>query len=203
MTSHYKLVIVGGGGVGKSALTIQYIKNHFIEEYDPTIEDSYNKQTVIDDVACFLSILDTAGQEEYSAMRDQYMRTGQGFLIVYSITSRMAFEEVPRFISHILRAADKDHVPMILVGNKSDLILERQVATYEGEELARKYNMPFIETSACLRAGVDEAFQTLVRLVRKELGETPKPKESEVETPKKRKNMIKAKLTKNVKCSIM
>merc|ERR1712137_1153044 len=73
--TEYKLVIVGGGGVGKSALTIQLIQNHFIDEYDPTIEDSYRKQVTIDDETCLLDILDTAGQEEYSAMRDQYMRT--------------------------------------------------------------------------------------------------------------------------------
>ena len=69
--TEYKLVIVGGGGVGKSALTIQLIQNHFIDEYDPTIEDSYRKQVTIDDETCLLDILDTAGQEEYSAMRDQ------------------------------------------------------------------------------------------------------------------------------------
>ena len=45
----YKLVVVGGGGVGKSALTIQFIQSHFVPDYDPTIEDSYRKQCVIDD----------------------------------------------------------------------------------------------------------------------------------------------------------
>lgn len=53
------------GGVGKSALTIQLIQNHFVDEYDPTIEDSYRKQVVIDGETCLLDILDTAGQEEY------------------------------------------------------------------------------------------------------------------------------------------
>jgi GTPase KRas protein len=59
----YKLVIVGGGGVGKSALTIQLIQGHFVDEYDPTIEDSYRKQVNIDNETCLLDILDTAGQE--------------------------------------------------------------------------------------------------------------------------------------------
>lgn len=69
--TEYKLIVVGGGGVGKSALTIQLIQNHFVDEYDPTIEDSYRKQVTIDEETCLLDILDTAGQEEYSAMRDQ------------------------------------------------------------------------------------------------------------------------------------
>jgi small GTP-binding protein len=61
----YKLVVVGGGGVGKSALTIQFIQGHFVDDYDPTIEDSYRKQCVIDDEVALLDVLDTAGQEEY------------------------------------------------------------------------------------------------------------------------------------------
>ena len=98
--TEYKLVIVGGGGVGKSALTIQLIQNHFIDEYDPTIEDSYRKQVTIDNETCLLDILDTAGQEEYSAMRDQYMRTGQGFILTYAITSRQSFDEINVFRDH-------------------------------------------------------------------------------------------------------
>lgn len=108
--AEYRLVVVGGGGVGKSALTIQFILNHFVQEYDPTIEDSYRKQVVIDDETCLLDVLDTAGQEEYSAMRDQYMRTGQGFALVYSITSRESFEELRAFRNQILRVKDRDQV---------------------------------------------------------------------------------------------
>ena len=50
----YKLVVVGGGGVGKSALTIQFIQSHFVSDYDPTIEDSYRKQCVIDEKVAHL-----------------------------------------------------------------------------------------------------------------------------------------------------
>jgi hypothetical protein len=74
-------------------------------------------------------VLDTAGQEEYSAMREQYMRTGEGFLLVYSITSRQSFEEIVTFQQQILRVKDKDYFPIIVVGNKCDLDGERQVST--------------------------------------------------------------------------
>ncbi|KAL8940466.1 MAG: hypothetical protein Q9211_002263 [Gyalolechia sp. 1 TL-2023] len=124
----YKLVVVGGGGVGKSCLTIQLIQSHFVDEYDPTIEDSYRKQCVIDEEVALLDVLDTAGQEEYSAMREQYMRTGEGFLLVYSITSRQSFEEILTFQQQILRVKDKDYFPIIIVGNKCDLDAERQVS---------------------------------------------------------------------------
>ncbi|KAM6225736.1 ras-related protein R-Ras2-like [Porphyrio hochstetteri] len=84
----YRLVVVGRGGVGKSALTIQFIQSYFVMDYDPTIEDSYTKQCVIDERAARLDILDTAGQEEFGALREQYMRTGEGFLLVFSVTDR-------------------------------------------------------------------------------------------------------------------
>ena len=90
--------------------------------------DSYRKQCVIDEEVALLDVLDTAGQEEYSAMREQYMRTGEGFLLVYSITSRQSFEEIMTFQQQILRVKDKDYFPIIVVGNKCDLEGERQVS---------------------------------------------------------------------------
>jgi len=163
----YKLVVVGGGGVGKSALTIQFIQSHFVDEYDPTIEDSYRKQCVIDDEVALLDVLDTAGQEEYSAMREQYMRTGEGFLLVYSITSRNSFEEISQFHQQILRVKDRDYFPVIVVANKADLEFERQVNSGEGLELAKHFGCQFVETSAKARINVDEAFYQLVREIRK------------------------------------
>ncbi|RXK38308.1 Ras-like protein 1 [Tremella mesenterica] len=154
-------------GVGKSALTIQFIQSHFVDEYDPTIEDSYRKQCVIDDEVALLDVLDTAGQEEYGAMREQYMRTGEGFLLVYSITSRSSFEEVSTFHQQILRVKDKDYFPVLLVGNKIDLEYERQVQVSEGRELAKRFGAAFVETSAKNRLNVDEAFHSLVRTIRR------------------------------------
>ncbi|ODM17880.1 Ras-like protein [Aspergillus cristatus] len=163
----YKLVVVGGGGVGKSCLTIQLIQSHFVDEYDPTIEDSYRKQCVVDDEVALLDVLDTAGQEEYSAMREQYMRTGEGFLLIYSITSRQSFEEIMTFQQQILRVKDKDYFPIIVVGNKCDLEKERVVTVEEGEELARQFGCKFIETSAKSRVNVENAFYDLVREIRR------------------------------------
>merc|ERR1719249_211094 len=113
--SCYKLVVVGGGGVGKSALTIQFIQSYFVTDYDPTIEDSYRKQCVIDDDVARLDILDTAGQEEFSAMREQYMRSGEGFLLVFSLTERTSYEEIYKFHKQVLRVKDRDEFPMLIV----------------------------------------------------------------------------------------
>lgn len=164
----YKLVVVGGGGVGKSALTIQLIQSHFVDEYDPTIEDSYRKACVVDDQQVMLDILDTAGQEEYLAMREQYMRTGEGFLLVYAINSRDSLEELQVFYEQIQRVKDADTVPVFVVGNKCDLEIERQVSYEEGLAFAKAIGCPFLETSAKQRINVEESFYGLVRSINAE-----------------------------------
>ena len=166
MMKEYKLVVVGGGGVGKSALTIQLVQSHFVDEYDPTIEDSYRKPCTIDGEQVLLDVLDTAGQEEYSAMREQYMRTGEGFLLVYLINLRDSLEELQQFYEQIQRVKDLDTVPVLVVGNKCDLEIERQVSYEEGLELAKLFGCAFLETSAKQRINVEEAFYGLVRSIR-------------------------------------
>ncbi|EHB18565.1 GTPase NRas [Heterocephalus glaber] len=160
----YKLVVVGAGSVEKSALTIELIQNHFVDEYDPTIEDSNQKQAVINGETCLLDILDTAGQEEYSVMRDQYMRTGEGFLCVFAINNIKSFADVYLYRDQIKQVKHSDDVPMVLVGNKCDL--PRTVDTKQAHELAKSYGIPFIETSAKTRQGVEDAFYTPVREIR-------------------------------------
>ncbi len=73
----YKLVVVGGGGVGKSALTIQFIQSHFVDEYDPTIEDSYRKQCVIDEEVALLDVLDTAVRRSTGKCQPMTHKRGQ------------------------------------------------------------------------------------------------------------------------------
>ncbi|KAG2228864.1 hypothetical protein INT48_003152, partial [Thamnidium elegans] len=154
----YKLVVLGDGGVGKTALTIQ--------TYDPTIEDSYRKQVVIDDQPCVLEVLDTAGQEEYTALRDQWIRDGEGFLLVYSIASRSTFERIERFRNQIFRVKDLDNVPMMLVGNKCDKVTEREVTREEGSAMAKQLACDFIETSAKTCVNVERSFYQVVKAIR-------------------------------------
>mmetsp|Transcript_397 Transcript_397/g.518 ORF Transcript_397/g.518 Transcript_397/m.518 type:complete len:199 (-) Transcript_397:310-906(-) len=172
----HKVIVVGAGGAGKSALTQMFMYGNFVEEYDPTTADSYRKIIEVDNVKCQLDILDTAGQEEY--MRDNYYRLGEGFLCVYSITMRVTFAATNRFYDHILQVKGKDDVPLILVGSKCDLEGDRDVSKEEGQQLADKWKVPFYETSAKTRTNVDEVFTELVRIVaqsKKETGSGEEP----------------------------
>ena len=164
----YKLVIVGDTGVGKSALTIQFIQSQFVGDYDPTIEDSYRKQVTIDGEICLVDILDTAINDEYPGASDRYLRSGQGYIFAYAITSRLAFEEVTAFREKIRSLKDQAQVPMIVVGNKCDLEEERQVTTVEGQDLAKSFGCPFFETSAKERINVEESFFQIAREIMKD-----------------------------------
>ena len=162
----YKLVVLGSGGVGKSALTVQFVQGIFVEKYDPTIEDSYRKQVEVDGQQYMLEILDSAGTEQFSAMRDLYMKNGQGFALVYSITSQSTFKDLARLRYQILVVKDAYFVPMVLVGNKCDLENEREVSRDQGQNLARQWgNITFMESSAKSRINISEIFHDLVRQI--------------------------------------
>lgn len=168
MEEEYKLVLLGNVGVGKSACLIQLINNHFVDEYDPTIEDSYRKQEKVDGKYCVIDILDTTGIEsDYTPMHDQYITTGQGFLLLYSIESRYSFDRISEFYEKIQKCKSNCFVPMIVMGNKCDLDKERQISIEEGEEISKIFGCKFIECSAKEQINIKESFHYIIRELRK------------------------------------
>ena len=94
----YKVIIVGPGAVGKSALTLRFMYDEFVSDYEPTKADSYRKTMKMEDGSeVAIDILDTAGQEDYAVIRDNYIRSGQAFLCVFSVSERSTFEEMDEF----------------------------------------------------------------------------------------------------------
>jgi len=164
----------------------QLCLNHFVETYDPTIEDSYRKQVSIDGQSCMLEVLDTAGQEEYTALRDQWIRDGEGFVLAYSITSRASFSRIQKFYQQIQRVKESSSgapnypgapsmglenlgpAPVMLVGNKSDRVNDREVSTQEGAALAKQLGCEFVEASAKNCINVEKAFYDVVRQLRRQ-----------------------------------
>ncbi|GFY00271.1 ras-related protein Rap-2b [Trichonephila clavipes] len=99
----------------------------FMEKYDPTIEDFYRKEIEVDSAPCVLEILDTAGTEQFASMRDLYIKNGQGFVVVYSITSHQTFQDIKNMKEQIMRVKNTERVPILLVGNKVDLENQREL----------------------------------------------------------------------------
>jgi len=172
----FKVVVLGSGGVGKSALTVQFVSGHFMEKYDPTIEDFYRKEIEVDNCPCVLEILDTAGTEQFASMRDLYIKNGQGFVVVYSLTNHQTFQDIKPMRDQIVRVKGTERVPILLVGNKIDLEGQREVPTVEGMALAQIWGCPFVEASAKNRMNVNEVFAEIVR----EMNMKPETKDREI-----------------------
>ncbi|KAH3766121.1 Ras GTPase [Pelomyxa schiedti] len=163
----YKVIVMGDGGVGKSAITIALTQKQFITEYDPTIENAYTFSLTVEERICMLSILDTAGQEEFSAMREAYFRQGHGFLLVWSVADRASFDVAQQLYTKILRVKESDTFPTVMCANKVDVGPgDRVVTRIEGEEFAKKSNAPYFETSAKTNQNIEASFEALVRYIR-------------------------------------
>ena len=164
----YKIVMLGSGAVGKSAITVQMVSGHFLSSYDPTIEDSYRTTVNINNKDIILNIIDTAGQEEFYALRDQYIRSGDGYIIVFSITSVTSFLEVNAIkeqLNIVLDSDDNTLIPIILVGNKCDLEEYRQVQSSDAQRLADEWKVKYFETSAKNKTNINRIFEELVYLI--------------------------------------
>ncbi|MCJ1245334.1 hypothetical protein MMC30_002538 [Trapelia coarctata] len=218
----YKLVVLGPGGVGKSAIVIQLCLNQFTDAYDPTIEDSYRKQVVVDGQNCMLEVLDTAGQEEYTALRDQWIRDGEAFVLVYSVSSRYSFSRITTFHNQIQRVKESlggytasypgssisipiGPVPVMLLGNQGDRVTEREVSTQEGAALARELGCEFMECSAKASVNIEKGFYDLIRMMRRQrlqpqpdtqlsAQSTSTTRESRLPRPTKRRFWMKKKI---------
>ncbi|XP_055549923.1 ras-related protein Ral-a isoform X2 [Wyeomyia smithii] len=179
----HKVIMVGSGGVGKSALTLQFMYDEFVEDYEPTKADSYRKKVVLDGEEVQIDILDTAGQEDYAAIRDNYFRSGEGFLCVFSITEDDSFQATQEFREQILRVKNDENIPFLLVGNKCDLNDKRKVPLAECQGRAQQWGVPYVETSAKTRENVDKIFYDLIR----DIANRKRKNQETVQQPKREK----------------
>eukprot|EP01127_Copromyxa_protea_P000349 TRINITY_DN10285_c0_g1_i1.p1 TRINITY_DN10285_c0_g1~~TRINITY_DN10285_c0_g1_i1.p1 ORF type:complete len:200 (-),score=28.98 TRINITY_DN10285_c0_g1_i1:77-655(-) len=161
-----KIVVMGCGGVGKSALSVQYTRGVFLKKYDPTIEESYMKTVDVDGHTILLEIMDTAGTEQFTAMRDLYIKEGEGFLLVFSLVSDGTLTSIERLVEQIQKVKDEEVVPMTLVGNKADLVEKRQVEEAQAKAVANQFcHGHYLETSAKDFINVTEAFTDVIRQI--------------------------------------
>ncbi|KAF1380062.1 hypothetical protein PFLUV_G00182580 [Perca fluviatilis] len=100
-------------------------------------------------------------------MREQYMRSGEGFLLVFALNDLGSYHEVQKFHTQILRVKDRDDFPMVLVGNKADLEQQRVISREDAQAFTREHRIHYMEASAKNRYNVDEAFLQLVQIIRR------------------------------------
>lgn len=169
--TEFKIVMLGAGGVGKSALTMQFVRGSFIQNYDPTVEDLYTKNVRFNNKNYNLEILDTAGVEQFASMSDLYIRNGHGFILVYSITSAQSFKEIDGLQQKIQNIKQSSNVPMIIAGNKADLEYERKVRhsshfnAVQQQTYGKQSKVRYYELTAKDNSQTQQMYLELVRLM--------------------------------------
>ncbi|XP_024864818.1 ras-related and estrogen-regulated growth inhibitor [Kryptolebias marmoratus] len=161
-----KLLVLGAHNTGKTALCVRFITKRFIGEYDHKKEVTYRCNRVVDQEAIEMEILDLPFKESSVASLESSIRWADGFLLMYSITQRRSFLEIPRLKALIDKTKRSLVVPTVLVANKVDLEMGREVTTAEGQKLAKDLRCGFGELSVAEAVlGVEAAVFQLVRLV--------------------------------------
>ncbi|GAA5983140.1 hypothetical protein JCM10908_000171 [Rhodotorula pacifica] len=174
-----KVALLGSRSVGKSSLTVQFVDQHFVDSYYPTIENTFTKIVKHKGSEYQLDIIDTAGQDEFSILSSRHAVGLHGWILVYSVSSRSSFEMCSIIREKILNYTGREKVPMVLVGNKSDLAVQRQVTKEEGAALAANWGLTsFVETSARTGENVNRVFDLIVAQIESELNPQPEEKQS-------------------------
>ncbi|KAK2889413.1 hypothetical protein Q8A67_014788 [Cirrhinus molitorella] len=160
----FNIVMVGNSCVGKTSFVRRFHEGQFTEDYRSTIGvDTFVQTIALPDRIVKLQIWDTAGQERFHSITTQVFRNADGLLLMYEITSSNSFTSVRDWITQAQEKAPDDAI-MMLLGNKNDSV-ERKVQIQEGADLAREYNIHFMECSAATGENVSESMRTLAELL--------------------------------------
>lgn len=165
-----KIAVLGSRSVGKSSLVIQFIENHFVESYYPTIEATFQKSVKHNGVEYDCDIIDTAGQDEYSILNSKHAIGIHGYVLVYSVTNRNSFDMIQIVYDKIISYCGLNDIPCVIVGSKTDLTtspISRQVKPNEGEELAKANKAAWVETSAKNDVNVAKVFELCIAEIEK------------------------------------
>ena len=163
----YTIVVLGKGTVGKTSLTFRYVKNECPKDHDPTVEDTYTVRldTKNGETKEF-KLLDTAGEEDYQNMLDQWITSADGFILVFAINDLETFEALPAKVRRIEKN-ERGKLPKILVGNKCDLQDERKVTVEQAKAYADSIKAKYYETSALTDANknVKKVFEECANMI--------------------------------------
>ena len=138
------LMLLGDSQVGKTSLTLLLTKNKFDDSLLTTIgKESYMYQVNLHGHDIKMKIWDTAGQERFKSMSVSVIKTVDGLVLVYSTTSKQSFSNLESWIKQLNEVTDLSKKPVIIVGNKSDLVNSREVSYEEGKNYANQLGYNF------------------------------------------------------------
>ena len=157
--TRHKIIFVGDAGVGKTTIISRIMDNPFSEVYEPSIGvDFMSKNIKYRGQSVKLQMWDTAGQEKYKGLIPSYVRNSSIVFLVYDISVKTSFDNIPKWINFIRTI---ENTTLVLCGNKIDLE-KREVKKEEGEELAKNENIPFFEVSAKTDENIKNMFYHMV-----------------------------------------
>ncbi|MEM4734151.1 MAG: Rab family GTPase [Candidatus Thorarchaeota archaeon] len=165
MTAEYrfKVVMLGDGAVGKTALTNMFTQGHFISEYKRTIGSDFAVKRVSvpqRNAQVTLQVWDLAGQPRFEIVRQSFYRGARGGLLVYDVTRRRTFLNLDHWRQETKNSLSRE-IPLVVVANKVDLTGARVVTREEGEQYAAKSGLIYVEASALTGQNVEDAFVEL------------------------------------------
>lgn len=158
-----KCIVIGDVACGKSCITRRFTTKQFIDDHDITIGVDFDTQKVyINNTIVKLQIWDTAGQESFRCITRSYYKSSEICILLYDVTKRQSFDNILEWHSELIKNCSKMPV-VLLVGNKIDLRDSKSVTTEEGEALADKLDMLFMECSAKDGTNIDDMFYVLTK----------------------------------------
>ena len=161
----FKALAIGDGGCGKTALCVQFAQGFFQENYKLTIGVEFFVKTIkVKNYSVKLQIWDTGGQERFAYVRPMYYKGALGAILLFDITNRESFEHLAKWIEEV-NANVGQKIPLLLVGNKADLVDERKVTREEAKAFAQEHDMYYMESSAKTAFGVHDVFGVLALLM--------------------------------------
>eukprot|EP00826_Nyctotherus_ovalis_P045649 TRINITY_DN5074_c0_g3_i4.p1 TRINITY_DN5074_c0_g3~~TRINITY_DN5074_c0_g3_i4.p1 ORF type:complete len:278 (+),score=84.33 TRINITY_DN5074_c0_g3_i4:103-936(+) len=160
-----KLGVIGPASVGKSALSIRYTQRVFIDEYLPSFENLFKKEILIEKEQVEVDILDSSGMDELVVMRPAWFMKREAFLLVFAVNDRDSFNALTAFRDQLVsfRQSISTVAPLIIVGNKADLVSERVIKFEEARDLAKSWGADYMETSAKKDTNVTAVFEALAK----------------------------------------
>ncbi len=174
----FKLLTLGDSNVGKTSIILRYTENTFSKNSQTSsLGVDYKTKTITtENQTCKLCLWDTAGQEKFNHMTNQYYKECDGVLMIFDLTNKKSYDKVLYWVDELKNAVNIDNVSIVLLGNKVDEIEKREITKEEGEKLASKIGVWYYEVSALTRDNIDKAIKFLVKDIinKKTSGDKPK-----------------------------